>query len=81
MLPFAHANPLPPRVYTIWDTMQEAKNIETPIGPKPEKTPVEGKMIIPSMQRSARDDGDNGNNTHKKRRLGCSADNLAIQQE
>lgn len=30
--------------------MVEMKNIDTPIGPKLAKTPVTGKMIMPSVQ-------------------------------
>ena len=48
ILPFAPAKPEPPSVYTSCDTTVVKKNIDTPMGPRPAKTPVAGKMIIPS---------------------------------
>ena len=48
MLPFAPAKPDPPTVYTSWATTVVKKNIDTPMGPRSAKTPVAGKMIIPS---------------------------------
>ena len=36
-------------MYTNWEAIVLTKNIDTPIGPSSENTPVAGNMIIPSV--------------------------------
>ena len=48
IFPFAPAKLDPLTVYTSCATKVVKKNIDTPMGPRSAKTPVAGKMIIPS---------------------------------
>jgi hypothetical protein len=48
ILPFAPAKPDPPAVCTSCATSVVKKNVNTPMGPRSVKTPVAGKMVVPS---------------------------------
>ena len=58
------------------------KNMDTPIGPKLAKTPVAGKMIMPSVQSIGKNDGYPLTLTNKEKRYpekeGGSSDRSSI---